>query len=127
MDKILNRARQAYKQFSNKPTDTDINDVIEAAQDLKDMTNMRGWKRIESFMERQREGSEQLLDTEIGTLHLITIPKIFNAFLKYLYILQERRAYKKIGNYVRLTIQRGDQYAQRRIKEEERRKSPQNP
>lgn len=116
---IAERARQIYRDKIKKQSIGDVEDSIQAAEDLKALREHNGWKRIERFIEQQREGSEQLLDIELGSIRALTLSKIITSFFKYLYINQERRAYKKIANYMRVTIQKGEQNAQRRAKAEE--------
>ena len=69
-------------------------------------------------MDLQESGSDKFLDIEMGTISLLTIPRLFSTFLKYLYVVMERRAYKKIRNFVRITVQTGEKYAERRAKAE---------
>lgn len=116
---ILSRTREAYKNLTTKVGEKEILDTIQAGEDFKSLLEHNGWKRVENFIVRQRAGSEQLLDVDLGVLSAINIFKLFNTFLKYLYILQERRAYKKIQNFVRITIQTGEKYAAKRAKAEE--------
>lgn len=116
---IAERARVLYREKVAKQSQGDLNDSIQASEDLKALKESPGWRRIEKFIEQQREGSEQLLDVELGSIRGLTLHKIVTAFFKYLYINQERRAYKKIQNYIRITIQKGEQNAERKRKAEE--------
>jgi len=115
---VAERARQAYRNLTKKQDERETLDTIQASVELKSLLDHKGWLRVERYMERQREGSEQLLDIDLGSLSIINIPKLFNTFLKYLYVVQERRAYKKIRTFVRLTIQTGEKYAAKRAKAE---------
>lgn len=116
---IAERARQIYRDKIKKQSVGDVEDSIQASEDLKALREHNGWKRIERFIEQQRNGSEQLLDVELGSIRVLNLNRIIAAFFKYLYINQERRAYMKIQNYIRVTIQKGELNALRRAKAEE--------
>lgn len=107
-----------YRDVLGKKPESEILDTIQAAEDLKNLRKHNGWTRIEKFMSRQEEGANEVLDVDISTITLLSIPKLFNSFLKYLYIVMERRAYRKIRNFMRVTIQNGEKYAERRAKAE---------
>lgn len=116
---ILNRARQIYKEKIKKQAPGGIAESIQAASDLKVLIDNPGWKRIEEFMDLQKKGSDELLERELGSINLLNFYRIVTSFLKYLYINQERRAYIKIRNFIRISIQKGEQNAERQRKTEE--------
>ena len=120
---IAERAREIYNQKIKRQTEGEISDSIQLAEDLRALSEHNGWRRIQMFMARQKDGSEELLDHEMGTISMLSIPRLFNSFLKYIYILSERRAYRKINNYIRISIQKGELNAAKRAKATETKSS----
>lgn len=118
----INRTRQLYRKITERVTEAKMLEAIQVGNDLKSLKEHKGWKKIESFIDRQEKGGDELLIQEIGTINLLSIPKIFNTFLKYLYVVMERRAYRKIQSYIRISIATGEKYAKRREKAEEAKK-----
>lgn len=116
---LLNQTRQAYNKFINKASEGEISDAIQAAEDLKSLREHNGWKRLEAFMQEQSKQADDMLSAELGSIKLISFPRLFNYFLKFLYVVQERRAYRKIDAFVKIRIERGEKYAARRAKAEE--------
>lgn len=116
---IADRTRALYTEKIKRKSSGEIDGSIQMAEDFRNLIGHPGWKRIDEFMTRQRQGSEELLDHEMGSLSILSIPRLFNSFLKYIYILSERRAYGKIRNYIRISIQKGEQNAERKRKTEE--------
>ena len=114
--------RQLYKDVIGKGNEVRNLETIQAGEDLKSLKENKGWKRIEEFIKKQEDGSDALLNAELGTITILALPRIFNTFLKYMYIVMERRAYRKIRNFVRISIETGEKYAQRRAKAEEAKK-----
>ena len=116
---IADRARTLYKEKVQRQSETSIADSIQAAKDLESLRDHPGWRRLVAFINTQTEGSEEMLDKELGHINLINFPRIVTGFFKYLYVVQERRAYRKIEMYIRITIQKGEQNAERQRKAEE--------
>lgn len=119
---LISKTRQAYKSITGRHGDADITKSIQVAEDLKTLKDNKGFQHVEEFIKRQMEATDQVLDVDLSVITLLSIPKLFNSFLKYLYIIMERRAYRKIKNYIRISIQTGEKYAARRAKAEESKK-----
>lgn len=96
--------------------------MIVESEELKAVISQKGWKRIERWIERQDEGGQRHLESEQTVLNAWSLIKFFNMFLRYLMFTHEKRAYNKLKTYIQVTIQKGDDYARRRAKEQERKK-----
>lgn len=79
-----------------------------------------GWIDLHEWIDIQKEGARDVMKIEFSHIGLITIPRFFNSFLRYFFIVLEIRAYDKIDNYIRISIQRGDKYAEELAKRESR-------
>lgn len=62
------------------------------------------------------------MEADLNVVSAWSLIKAFNLFVKYLMMLHENRAYKKIRTYIDVTIQKGNQYAIQQLKAEEKRK-----
>jgi len=87
---------------------------------IKEFRSTRVAKIMENWIERQREGQYKYLEVEIGSLNGLGIMKFFNAFLKYIYLVQENRAYRKLEAYLDSIERQGAKYAERRQRESEK-------
>jgi len=121
MRKFLNRTRQLYHKVlaGRRPSETRLNEAIAAAYDFKSLKQHPGWERIEAWLGRQREAHGQYLQHEVGNVNAVSVLRLFNTFVKYLFFLMENRAYTKIENFVTMSIQKGEEYARRQAKKEE--------
>jgi hypothetical protein len=106
-----------------KPDETKTDDIIQASVDLKNMQQTAGWKRLERFMETQRAGTTQYMQKEANLINVLSLVWLFNTFIKFLAVLWENRAYNRIDTYIKVTIARGEQYAAKKMKEQERQKA----
>ena len=119
MANLLNKSRQLYQRIlqGNKPSSNQIDDTITAANELKNLLKHPGWKRVSAWVERQEEGSKQYMQHEVQGFSAFTLVTFFNLFVKYLFFLQEHRAYNKIRTYIAVTIAKGEDYARKRARE----------
>lgn len=123
---MLNRSRNIFNQIVNKrrPQSVEIQRAIEVGKELEDMTKTRGWKHLKSFIEVTNNGGIDILDKDNQVVGVWSLTKAFNLFLQWLMISHERRAYRKINNFVNLSIKKGKEYAeQQRLVEERRTRS----
>lgn len=100
----------------NKPTQSYKDKTIAAAKDLKALKKHPGWKLIEEFVNKQREGQDAHMQRDVQ-LRNASLIGFINSFFKHMYFLQENRAYFKIDNYIRVTIENGEKYAEEKAKE----------
>lgn len=56
------------------------------------------------------------MEREVSGVNLITLLSFFNTFMKYIFMVYENRAYKKIRMYMNITIAKGQQYAAEQAK-----------
>lgn len=118
---MLNRTRQLYHKIlnSNRPSETQQNKTISAAENFKNLKKHPGWKQIEEFLEKQRSGQHEFLQYETSVQNA-TLLGLINNFFKYRHFLIENRAYTKLEQYIEVTIKNGEKYAAARAKAEER-------
>lgn len=119
---MINKTRELYRKLlkGHKLDSKQVADVIQGGKDLKNLQKHPGFARLQRFISEQKVGSEELLEQEMGSVHVISIIRFFTTFLKYFMIVAERRAYRKIENYINLSIQRGQKYEEAQRKQEER-------
>lgn len=79
-----------------------------------------GWKYLNAFIEKQKSGTTAFMDHEVGNINTFSLLGLFNTYIKYLYFLMERRAYRKIETYLSVTIANAEKYELELIKDEER-------
>ena len=91
-----------------------ISDTINASQQFKKLIETKAWKRIEEWMGKQEIGMSQFMEHETQVVGLWSIIKVFNAFVQYLMVLHEHRAYKKLKAFISMTIKNGDEYEKKR-------------
>lgn len=103
-----------------QPSESKQLDTIAAANELKVMIDGPGWKRVETFMETMSLGGHQLMQYETQNINGISLIAFFNNFIKYIVLCYENRAYNKIRNYIKITIQKGAKLAEERAKAEAR-------
>lgn len=109
-----------WKRLRDRQPDT--SDTIEASHQFKALIKTKVWKRIDEWIDRQDEGIRQYMDHEVRVVSIWSLIKAFNLFVKYLMVLHEHRAYKKLRMYIAITIKKGEQYEKQRAKYEERQK-----
>lgn len=116
---MFNRTRQLYNQASKnrKPSKEEIRKIIEDGQAVQNFRKSRIAKLLEDWIEAQRKGQQEYLQAEIGSLNGLGILKFFNAFLKYVYMLQENRAYRKIEAFLDSIERNGAKYEERQRRE----------
>ena len=68
----------------------------------------------------QRKGLNEYMTVEIGSLNGLNLIKWLNAFLKYTYLVQEDRAYRKLEAYLESLERNGEKYAEIKRKRAER-------
>jgi dephospho-CoA kinase len=118
---MLNKVRQRLTEAIGRTnTNAQKAKTIKLGHDLRNMQKHPGWIALHEWIETQKEGARDALDRSMGHINLITIPLFFNSFLKYFFVLLEIRAYKKIDTFIRITIERGDRYAEEARKRAER-------
>lgn len=117
---MLNKTRQLLQKLARPNNEPKITEVIERGNSLRNLQKHPGWVHVNKFIEDQKVGSDDLLDRDLTRINLITIFSFLNSFLKYFLIVGERRAYRKIQNYMRISIERGKHYEEVRRKREER-------
>lgn len=113
---MLNKTRQLYNQIvqGRRPSETDEQKIIEDGQAVKNFRQTRVAKLLEDWIEQQRKGQLEYMQVEIGGLTGLGILKFFNAFLKYIYLVQENRAYRKIEAYLDSIERTGEKYEEQR-------------
>lgn len=118
---MFNRTRNLYKKIlqGNKPSEVDIDRMIEMGRALESLKKHNGWAYVEDFIKRQRVGTHQYMEKEVGVIRIFSLPWLFSTFLKYLGMLFENRAYTKINNYMEVSIQNGRKQAARRARASE--------
>jgi len=102
----------------NKPTQEDENRAIQVGADFKSLKKTQGWKHLDAFMDKSKEGAVDALNNSTTSLKIWTIPVLFNTFAKFLMVSFEYRAYNKIKQYVNVSIRTADFYAARRATRE---------
>ena len=123
---FLNRTRQFYQKVlqGRKPTENQVLQSIQNAKDLKNLQKHPGWKVVEDYIARQKEGTSAFMEAETQKgINVIGLAFLFNTFVKYLFFLQENRAYNKIAVFIKTTIERGEENERRLAKQEERKSS----
>lgn len=122
---MLNKTRQLYNQIvsNRRPSDKDEAQHIADGEAVRAFRKTRTAKLLEDFIEEQRKGQTEYLQVEIGSLNGLGFLKFFNAFLKYIYLVQENRAYRKIEAFLDSVERTGEKYEEQR----RRRESSKNP
>lgn len=120
---MLNQTRQLYQQVvqGKRLPDNEKKKVIDDGNAVRAFRQTRVAKLLETWIETQRKGQQEYLQVEIGSLTGLGWFKFFNAFLKYIYIVQENRAYRKMEAYLDSIERQGAKY-----EEELRRKAERN-
>lgn len=116
---MLNKTRKLYQQITQrrKHSDKEIAQLINDAQAVRNFRKTRVAKLLEDWIEAQRKGQYEYLQMEIGSLNGLNIVKFFGGFLKYVYILQENRGYRKMEAYfdsIEVTGAKYEEQARRR-------------
>lgn len=117
----FNRTRSLYHKLlqGNKPTDADIDRTIEMGRKLENLQRHPGWKYVAEFMEHHTEATHEYMSRETSVVSVLSLPWLFSTFLKYLSMLFENRAYRKITTYMEVSIQNGRKHATRRARSQE--------
>lgn len=112
----MNRTRQLYQQIvrGRKQSKSDIDRIISDGQAVKNFRTTRVAKILEDWIEEQRKGQQEYLQVEIGSLNGLNLLKFFGAFLKYTYMVQENRAYRKLEAYLDSIERTGEEYEERK-------------
>jgi len=101
---------------SHKLSPADEAKAIKIGAELETLTKQAGWRHIEAFMEKSKEGTHQVMEKEIQVVRTFTIVSLFGAFAKYLLLSAENRAYNKIKTYANVSIENGKRLASARAK-----------
>ncbi len=124
--KFLNRTRQFYQKVlqGRKPSEDQTLKSIENARHLKNLQKHPGWKVVEEFIDKQKVGTHAYMESETQKgMNVIGLAFLFNTFVKYLFFLQENRAYNKIKMFIETSIKNGEENEKRLAKQEERKSS----
>lgn len=121
---MLNRTRQLWSQLNqrNKPNESEIGDAIAAGHQFKKLLETPAWKRINAWITRQDQGMQQFMEQETQVVSIWGVVKSINLFIKYLMMLHEHRAYKKLKTFLEVSIKKGEEYARQKAEFEKRRK-----
>lgn len=117
---MLNQTRKLLQRLARPNNTARIDDVISRGNSLGNLQKHAGWKYITEFIATQKKGSDELLDRDLTSINVITIFSFINSFLKYFLIVGERRAYRKIESFVRISIANAKRYEEVRRKQQER-------
>ena len=98
----MNQTRNLYQQImlGHKPSEADETKFIDDGQAVKNFRKTRVAVIIDEWIAKQRAGQSEYMQVEIGSLNGLSIFKWFNAFLKYIYLVQEDRAYRKLEAFL---------------------------
>lgn len=122
---MVSRTRQLYKAITqgNRPDERKIRDTIQASRDFQNLQKTAGWKRLDEWIEKNRTGTHEFMEHEVsGRVSVWTMVGLFNTFVRYLFLLQENRAYSKIRTFMQITIEKGEQYAKEQQRRDEQQK-----
>lgn len=114
---MLNKTRRLYQKMvqSRKQSDPDeINKLISDGNAVKAFRKSDVAKLMEDWIEEQRKGQYEYLQVEIGSLTGLNLFKWFGAFLKYTYLVQENRAYRKLEAFLDSVERNGEKHAEQR-------------
>lgn len=119
---MLNQTRKFYSKILGKqrPSKNDVEQIIQMGEAFKELIKSPAWRSIEGFMERQREGTRDYMDYDLGNVNAMSVAKFFGAFLKYFLFIGENRAYKKLEKFIDVTIENGNRYAAQQAKDAEK-------
>ena len=117
---MLNRTRQLLQKLVRPNNTARIDEIISRGNSLRNLQKHAGWAQISEYMDTQRKGSDALLDRDLTSINVITIFSFINSFLKYFLVLGERRAYRKIETFIRISIENAKKYEEIRRKQQER-------
>lgn len=124
--KILSRTRQLYKKIleTRGQSEDDLLRSMERGKHLENLTKHPGYKLLTEFMDKQQEGTHAFMEQEAQKgINVIGLAWLFNAFVKYLFFLQENRAYNKVRTFIKVTIENGEKSRQKLAKREAQRES----
>jgi hypothetical protein len=99
---------------------------MQASEDFKNLQKTAGWKRLEKWIGENRETTHKIMETDVHGASMWTVMGLLNHYVKYLFFLQENRAYTKIETYMKVTIQKGEQYAKEQQRRDELQKQKEN-
>lgn len=119
----MNQTRKLYLQrmLPRKQSEPEVDKAIADGKAVLAFRETRVAELLENFIEEQRSGQSLYLQTEIGSLTGLGWFKFFNTFLKFVYMLQENRAYRKLEAYLDDIERKGVKYERERQKAAERR------
>jgi hypothetical protein len=98
----------------HKPSQSEIQRIIEDGNAVKSFRTSRVAKLLEDWIEQQRKGQVEYMQVEIGSLNGLNLFKWFGAFLKYTYLVQENRAYRKMEAFLDSIERNGEKYEEQR-------------
>lgn len=118
----MNKTRQLYQLITQgrRLSESEETEIIENGNAVKTFNDSRTRKILDNWIARQREAQHDYMRVEIGSLTGLNIVKWFNAFLKYTYLVQEDRAYRKLEAFFRTTVEQGEKYEEIRRRRSER-------
>lgn len=116
--------RQLYNRLRspNRQSQADIDSTIAKSENFKLMMRTQGWKDLEEWMSKTKQGASSMLEVESRNINAIGLLSFFNKFVQYMWIVAEVRAYNRIKLYLTTTIGKGEEYARRRARTEVKRK-----
>ena len=119
---MVSKTRQLYRRIVNKhkSNDSEIDKIIADGNAVREFRKSRVAKLLEDFVEEQKDGQRDYLQVEMGSLHGFGLIKWLNSFIKYTYIVQENRGYRKIEAFLDSVERNGEKYEQQRRRESEK-------
>lgn len=114
---MLNKTRQLYQKMvqGRKQSDPEaITKIINDGNAVKAFRKSDVARLMEDWIEEQRKGQYEYLQVEIGSLTGLNIVKWLGAFLKYTYLVQENRAYRKLEAFLDSVERNGEKHAEQR-------------
>lgn len=96
--------------MQRKQPQSKLENGVRDGKALEAMIKTEGWKVLERWIESQREGSHIHIEREVSNSKAMSLIGVFNSYIKYMYIVQENRAYSKIKAFVDVTIANGRKY-----------------
>lgn len=118
----MSKTRQLYQQIvqGRQPSESDQERIIGDGQAVTAFRQGRVARLMADWIAQQRKGLNEYMTVEIGSLNGLNLIKWLNAFLKYTYLVQEDRAYRKLEAYLESLERNGEKYAEIKRKRAER-------
>lgn len=112
----MNKTRKLYQQIvsGRKTSEAEESRIISDGNAVKAFRVSPAAKLIEDWIERQRKGQTEYMQVEIGSLTGLNFFKWINAFLKYTYLVQENRAFRKLEAFLDSIERNGEKHEEQR-------------